>query len=318
MFAEGTFCAWSPEYWARKLGDRLRVVADDDVLGHDRAREAAVADRVEHLFDVLLADVEVRPVGAHAVLDARRRALRADHRQRVAARAVVAEQHRAAVVGAGLGDLDPLRAARAEQPRRRTSEQDHRAWRRPSCAEEYIGAGHAQNPWAVPAARSARNTTTSAESAITPISRRTIAATTALLLVPRAARRPPRRRRARAGRGSSAPRRRAAARRRTPPRAAAARRDRRGVRSSTCRRPRASRPRSRASSAEPWPTRSSTQKAVGSTCDRSGRRGTRARRRAAPASALSAATASAPATTASRHAGRYRADCHYVTLCHKR
>ena len=49
---------------------RLRgVVADDEVLGHDRARETAVADRVEDLFDVLLAEVEVRPVGLQAVLD---------------------------------------------------------------------------------------------------------------------------------------------------------------------------------------------------------------------------------------------------------
>ena len=41
----------------------------------------------------------------------------------------------------------------------------------------------AQNPWAVPAARSARNTTTSADSAITPTSRRTISRTTRALLV---------------------------------------------------------------------------------------------------------------------------------------
>ena len=44
-------------------------------------REAAVADRVEHLLDVLLAEVEVRPVGAQAVVDAGRRPLGADHRR---------------------------------------------------------------------------------------------------------------------------------------------------------------------------------------------------------------------------------------------
>ena len=43
-----------------ELGDRLRVTADDDVLRHDRAGEAAVADRVEDLVLGLLALVQVR------------------------------------------------------------------------------------------------------------------------------------------------------------------------------------------------------------------------------------------------------------------
>ena len=62
MFTVGTFCACSPEYFARKAGDFARFGAEDDVLRHDRAREAAVVDRVEHLFGVLLAEVEVRAV----------------------------------------------------------------------------------------------------------------------------------------------------------------------------------------------------------------------------------------------------------------
>jgi hypothetical protein len=36
----------------RILGDLARVVADDDVLGHDRAGEPAVADRVEDRVDL--------------------------------------------------------------------------------------------------------------------------------------------------------------------------------------------------------------------------------------------------------------------------
>ena len=44
-----------------ELGDRLGLGADDDVLRHDRAGEAAVLDRIEGVLEALLALVEVRP-----------------------------------------------------------------------------------------------------------------------------------------------------------------------------------------------------------------------------------------------------------------
>ena len=66
---------------ARVLGEELRDLArllpGDDVLGHDRAGEATVLDRVDDVVDVLLAVVEVRAVLALAVGDVERRALRA-------------------------------------------------------------------------------------------------------------------------------------------------------------------------------------------------------------------------------------------------
>src|SRR3954454_23935211 len=77
-----------------ECGDRLGVLPDHDVLGHDRAGEAAVADRVEDAVGRLGAHVEVRPVGALAVVDARRAALRPGHVERVAARAALGEEVR--------------------------------------------------------------------------------------------------------------------------------------------------------------------------------------------------------------------------------
>ncbi len=85
----GTFGACRPEYLARNSATRLRFGADDDVLRHDRAGEAAVADRVEDLRVLLLAEVEVGAVGAQAVLDARGGALGADGGERVAAGAAL-------------------------------------------------------------------------------------------------------------------------------------------------------------------------------------------------------------------------------------
>ena len=46
----------------QERGDVVGLPADHDVLGHDRAGEAAVADRVEHAVGRLAADVEVRAV----------------------------------------------------------------------------------------------------------------------------------------------------------------------------------------------------------------------------------------------------------------
>src|SRR4051812_10419819 len=47
-----------------ELGDVLRIAPDDHVRRHDRAGEAAVANRVQHVLPGLLADVEVGTVGA--------------------------------------------------------------------------------------------------------------------------------------------------------------------------------------------------------------------------------------------------------------
>src|SRR4051794_2697653 len=102
----------------QERGDVLCLAPDDDVLRHDRAGEAAVADRVEDGVDVLLADVEVRPVDALAVLDLQRAALRPDDVEVVAARAAVAEELRAGLdVGRLLADLraDRLRPAGRER-----------------------------------------------------------------------------------------------------------------------------------------------------------------------------------------------------------
>ena len=78
-----------PEYSLDEPGDRLGVLADDDVLGHDRPGEAAVADREDRVLVGLLALVEVRALGALAAV---RGALGAGGLQRVAAGAALGEQ----------------------------------------------------------------------------------------------------------------------------------------------------------------------------------------------------------------------------------
>src|SRR3954447_14919737 len=98
----------------QEVGDLLGVFADHDVLGHDRAGAAAVADRIEDLVGLLLALVEVRAVDALAVADVGGRALRAGVAERVTARAVLGEQDRAAVRALGLWHRDALRAARSQ------------------------------------------------------------------------------------------------------------------------------------------------------------------------------------------------------------
>ena len=62
-----------PEYLREEVGDQLGVPAHHDVRRHDLAREAAVADREQHVVPALLADVEVRPVGDLAALELPRR-----------------------------------------------------------------------------------------------------------------------------------------------------------------------------------------------------------------------------------------------------
>ena len=83
-----------PAYSATNSATACGLVADDDVLGHDRAREAAVADRVEDVLGRLDPLVEVRPLVAQRAV---RRALGAGRLQRVTARAALGEQHGALV-----------------------------------------------------------------------------------------------------------------------------------------------------------------------------------------------------------------------------
>ena len=80
-----------PAYFARNSATLLRLLAGDDVLGHDRAGEAAVLDREEDVLDGLLAVVEVRPVDALAVGHVERRALRPGDAERVAGAAALDE-----------------------------------------------------------------------------------------------------------------------------------------------------------------------------------------------------------------------------------
>src|SRR5436305_345283 len=97
----------------------LGVLAHVHVRGHDRAGEAAVAYRVEHVLAGLLAHVEVRSVAALPALDLAGRLGPEGVRgvERVAAGAAVAEQDGALVhlraVAAGYLDLAP--AARCER-----------------------------------------------------------------------------------------------------------------------------------------------------------------------------------------------------------
>src|SRR3954468_15576272 len=117
-----------------ELGHGLGFLPDHDVLGHDRAREAAVADRVENLVDLFLARVEVRAVDALAVAHLRRRALGAHLVERVTARAALGEQPRALGGRVALGHADPPRPAGAQRRDRGQGEDDcQRApghWRR--------------------------------------------------------------------------------------------------------------------------------------------------------------------------------------------
>src|SRR5215211_3100052 len=103
----------APRVLRQELRDVLGVLAGRDVLGHDRAGEAAVADRVEHAVDVLAAHVEVRAVGVLLVGGVHRAALRSDDVERVAAGAALEEQLRARLlVGRRSGvQIDLLRAA---------------------------------------------------------------------------------------------------------------------------------------------------------------------------------------------------------------
>ena len=107
-----------------EVGDRVGLVADEDVLRHDRAREAAVADRVEDVVGALDALVEVRALVAQRPVG---RALRAGRLERVTARAALGEEHRAGVVRVVVGELDALGAAPAERRARLRSPPPHGA-----------------------------------------------------------------------------------------------------------------------------------------------------------------------------------------------
>ena len=68
MTAGGPLLACWPAYLLTNVRDVLGVLPHDDVRGHDRAREAAVADREQDVVVLLGADVEVRSVRALVVL----------------------------------------------------------------------------------------------------------------------------------------------------------------------------------------------------------------------------------------------------------
>ena len=71
--AAGVLAPACPSTWRGTSATVLGLLPDHDVLGHDRAGEAAVADRVEDAVGLLLARVEVRAVDALAVADLRSR-----------------------------------------------------------------------------------------------------------------------------------------------------------------------------------------------------------------------------------------------------
>src|SRR3954454_3992476 len=101
-----------------ELGHVLGVAPHHDVGRHDRAGEAAVANRVEHVRGRLLADVEVRPVRALGSLHLARRprASGGGRAERVATAAALLEEDRAVVHGqVRLGHVHLLTAARREQ-----------------------------------------------------------------------------------------------------------------------------------------------------------------------------------------------------------
>ncbi len=110
----GIFGAWPAGVRRDELRHVDCVLADDDVLGHDRAREAAVLDRVQDAVDgPLAADVEVGSVVRLRRADVGRRPMRARVGQRVAAGAALGEQHGAVIERRlALGDADLLGSVR--------------------------------------------------------------------------------------------------------------------------------------------------------------------------------------------------------------
>ena len=106
-----------PEYLSRKSATSSRLAAGHDVRGHDRAREAAVADGEERVLARHVAHVEVRAVRALAALElaGRLRPVGVRLGEGVAAGAALVEELGAAVRGLiALRDLD-LPAAAGEQ-----------------------------------------------------------------------------------------------------------------------------------------------------------------------------------------------------------
>ena len=86
-------------------GDLLGIVPDHDVLRHDRPREAAVSDRVDHVGHRLRALVEV---GALHPLAAVAASLGPGGSERVAAGAALGEDLGTCMGGIVVGDLDAL------------------------------------------------------------------------------------------------------------------------------------------------------------------------------------------------------------------
>src|SRR3954447_19721826 len=132
-----------PPEWLLRRGLRARVALEEDrhvagvlaghdVRGHDRAGEAAVADRVQNILARFLADVEVRAVGALAALDlaGRFRAVGIGRLERVASGAAIAEQHGPAVnlIVVLAGHLDVAAAAGRERGAGHEAAGDEAAW----------------------------------------------------------------------------------------------------------------------------------------------------------------------------------------------
>jgi hypothetical protein len=86
-------------------GDLVGVGAHDDVLGHDRPGEAAVADRIDHVAQRLLALIQIRALYALRAVGA---SLGPRRRQRVASGAALGEDLGALVVRIVVRNLDAL------------------------------------------------------------------------------------------------------------------------------------------------------------------------------------------------------------------
>src|SRR5436305_6433657 len=82
-------------------GHLLRVLPNHHVRRHDRALEAAVAAREQHVLHALLAEVEIGTVRALLLRDVGGRAVRGRGAERVTAATALVEQHRSLMHRAG-------------------------------------------------------------------------------------------------------------------------------------------------------------------------------------------------------------------------
>ena len=152
MFTVGTFCAWRPEYWARKLATACASSPRTMFSGMIAPEKPPLRIAYSTCSTFSLRKLKFGPFvrTRFLMLVAEPSAPTTDSVWQPEQWSQ--EQHRAAVVGAGLGDLDFLRAARAEH---RGAEQQDVVVAASFMRGEYIGP--TQNPWAVPAARNARH-----------------------------------------------------------------------------------------------------------------------------------------------------------------